>query len=330
MPSQLDYVWIVWINALLHELGVPVPMLPTVLLAGASGAGAGGAAPLALIAAVVAGTVIGNAVWFQAGRLHGVGVLRLLCRLSLSPDTCVARTEGTFMRWGASSLVVGRFIPGVSLIAPPLAGALGMPWWKFLALTTAGASLWGLAAVGAGMLLADQIDALVDALSRYGIWAVAVVVVALAGYMLWRWGRRWRALRAARLPRIQVAELRAAIEQGEAPLIVDVRGAATRQAMAHRIPGTHEVTLDDALAGRPDLPRDRLLVVHCSCPNEISAALAARRLIEVGFRRARPLAGGLEAWVAAGYAVEPAADGARAPASAREAGHDPGTPTGRA
>lgn len=309
MPSHHDYLWIVWINTLLHELGVPVPMLPTAMLAGASAA-AQGDSPLSLIAAVVAGTLLGNAVWFQAGRLRGASVLKLLCRMSLSPDTCVARTEDTFTRWGWSSLVIGRFIPGVSLIAPPLAGALGMSWWRFLVLTAAGAAVWGVVAVGAGMVLAHQIGDVVALLSRYGWHAAAIAGAMLLGYVVWRWYVRAATKRATDVPRITVDELKAAIERGEAPLIVDVRGAATRQALAHRIAEASESSLDEILAGTLNLPRDRLIVVFCSCPNEASAAAAARRLIDAGYARARPLLGGLERWVASGYPTEPAAGSA--------------------
>ena len=116
---------------------------------------------LLLIAAIVAGMLIGNSVWFAAGRRYGAGVLKSLCRFSLTADTCVSRTEKVFGRWGSSSLVIGRFVPGVSLVAPPLAGALGMTWGKFLALTTAGATLYGLVALEHGDAIAgsDQLGA---------------------------------------------------------------------------------------------------------------------------------------------------------------------------
>ncbi len=148
MFTQRYALWLVALNTLLHEIGVPVPLTPTVLVAGAGATG--GVDPFAVIAVVVAATVAGNSVWFVAGRRYGSGVLKLLCRLSLSPDACVVRTEDTFRRWGWSSLVVGRFIPGVSLVAPPLAGALGMSWGRFIALSAAGAAIWALVVVGVG------------------------------------------------------------------------------------------------------------------------------------------------------------------------------------
>ena len=153
--SDQSVYWILWLNTLLHELGVPVPMTPTALVAGARSVTTQVNA-LVLIGTIVLGMVIGNSVWFAAGRRYGSAVLKLLCRVSISPDTCVARTEGTFGRWGWSALVIGRFLPGVTLVAPPLAGALGMKWSTFLALTVAGSALFGAVVVGVGMLLHEQ------------------------------------------------------------------------------------------------------------------------------------------------------------------------------
>ena len=122
-------------------------------------------------------------MWFATGRYYGAGVLKFLCRFSLTADTCVSRTERVFGRWGWSSLIVGRFVPGVSLVVPPLAGALGMTWGKFLALTTAGAALYGLGILGAGILLRNQIDWALRELRVLGWQAFAAVAVTLAIYI---------------------------------------------------------------------------------------------------------------------------------------------------
>ena len=219
--------WVLWLNTLLHELGVPVPMTPTALVAGAR-AVTGTVSPLLLIVMIVAGMVIGNAAWFAAGRRYGSAVLKLLCRVSISPDTCVARTEGTFGRWGWSALVIGRFLPGVTLVAPPLAGALGMKWSTFLALTVAGSALFGLVVVGAGMLLYEQIDFVLQQLVIFGWEAVGILAVLLALYIGWRWWRRRIAL-AIGVPRIDVQELRALIDAGEPIELIDVRGRNANQ-----------------------------------------------------------------------------------------------------
>jgi membrane protein DedA with SNARE-associated domain/rhodanese-related sulfurtransferase len=286
--------WILAGNTLLHELGLPLPVMPTAFVLAARGiSGAGDL--LLLIAAIVAGMLIGNSVWFAAGRRYGAGVLKFLCRFSLTADTCVSRTERVFGRWGWSSLVVGRFVPGVSLVAPPLAGALGMTWVKFLALATAGAALYGLVVLGTGILLRNQIDWVLRELQSLGWQTFAAVIVTLAMYIAWRWWHR-RVARAPDVSRISVHELQALIAAGERPLVVDVRGRTTQQIDLRRIPDAIAISLDAIEASRDDLPRDRKIVVYCGCPNEASAAAAARLLLDRGYPWVRPLFGGLEAW----------------------------------
>jgi len=289
--------WILAGNTLLHELGVPLPVLPTALVLGARGLHRSSDL-LVLVGAIAGGTLIGNSVWFAAGRRYGAGVLKLLCRFSLTADTCVSRAERAFGRWGWSSLVVGRFLPGVSLIAPPLAGALGMAWGRFLALTAAGATLYGLVVLGIGILLRSQIDTVLHALRRSGWPALAVLICAFAIYIAWRWWRR-RVARAPDIARISVEELRALIAAGEQPLVVDVRGSTRRRVDARQIPEATAISLDAIEANRDGLPRDRKIVVYCGCPNEASAAKAARILLGRGYPWVRPLAGGLDAWAAA-------------------------------
>ena len=297
--------WVLWLNTLLHELGVPVPMTPTALVAGAR-AVTGTVSPLLLIVMIIAGMVIGNAAWFAAGRRYGSAVLKLLCRVSISPDTCVARTEGTFGRWGWSALVIGRFLPGVTLVAPPLAGALGMKWSTFLALTVAGSALFGLVVVGAGMLLYEQIDFVLQQLVIFGWEAVGILTVLLALYIGWRWWRRRIAL-AIGVPRIDVQELRALIDAGEPIELIDVRGRNANQLDQRQIPGAVVMHLDEIEAGRYVAARDRQIIVYCSCPNEASAAKAVQLLHKHGYLRARPLRGGLDAWMASERPVRSAA-----------------------
>ncbi len=293
-----DAYWILGLNTLLHELGVPVPMTPTALVAGARAA-SGAVDPILLIVMIVTGMLIANSVWFAAGRRYGGAVLKMLCRVSLSPDTCVARTEGSFGRWGWSALVIGRFLPGVTLVAPPLAGALGMSWTKFLALTAAGAALYGLVVVGAGMLLHEQIEMVIVQLMSLGWNALAVLIGMVALYIAWRWWQRRRHAHELAVPRIDVAELRALMAAGEPLELIDVRGRTTQQVDQRRIPGATIMHLDEIEAGRFKAPPDRQIIVYCACPNEASAARAVRLLHARGYLRARPLLGGLDAWMAA-------------------------------
>jgi membrane protein DedA with SNARE-associated domain len=182
-------VAIVFVNTLLHELGVPLPLTPTVLMAGA--ASSQFAAIASLVASVVAGSLIGNAVWFAAGRRFGG---RVLARRSL--DSYVGRTGYSFERWGATLVVAGRFIPGVSLVAPPIAGALGMSWSRFMLLSALGAMLWASVIIVLGAMLQDVLAALVDALAAFPIGAWIALLALPALYIAWRAMKRRRTRRA--------------------------------------------------------------------------------------------------------------------------------------
>lgn len=183
--DDLPALGILAITTLLHELGVPLPMSPAALLVGARVA-AGAIDPLLPIAAIVATTLIGNAVWFAAGRRYGLAVLRPAARLSFSAAARSGYRIDWFERWGSWLLVVGRFVPGVSLVAPPLAGALGMRWSRFLMLTTAGSALYGVVIVGTGMLLRDQVEAAFVLFERLGAYTLAAVAGTLAIFFFMR------------------------------------------------------------------------------------------------------------------------------------------------
>jgi membrane protein DedA with SNARE-associated domain/rhodanese-related sulfurtransferase len=246
---------------------------------------------------ITAGTLIGNSVWFAAGRLLGSRVLKALCRISLSPDTCVSRTELAFTKWGGWSIVFGHFIPGVSLVAPPLAGALGVRWPAFLGLTTVGGILYGGVLIGVGMLLSDGILGLANTLLTHTVESAGLVLVACAAYVAWRWWRRHLAARTLQVPRISVTDLRKALHETPSPIVVDVRGEATRLADPHLIPGALATTISQIVQFLAPHPKSARIVVYCACPNDASAAQAVRVLRDAGYTQARALSGGLDAWL---------------------------------
>ncbi len=299
-PIGLGFVFL---NVLLQQLGLPVPVVPTLVVAGAVAASGRMSGP-ALYALAVAACVIADSTWYSAGRRYGGRVMSLLCRVSLSPDSCVSQTQGVFERWGARALLIAKFVPGLALIAPPLAGATRMQFGRFIIFSTVGASLWVGAALLAGALLRTQIERLLPQAVQVGGTAAAVLVLLLAAYIAYRWWERRRFLAALDMARISVAELREQMDAGAAPLIVDVRSTTAQTLEQHRIPGALHVPVQDAARHLEELPRDREIILYCTCPNEASAAKVARLLMDAGFRRVRPLKGGLEAWIEAGYSVE--------------------------
>ncbi|MBV8909973.1 MAG: DedA family protein/thiosulfate sulfurtransferase GlpE [Gammaproteobacteria bacterium] len=294
---------LVFFNVLLEQLGLPVPAIPTLVVAGALAAD-GQLSLVGVGALALGGCLIGDSTWYIAGRVYGVRVMRLLCRISLTPDICVSRTQSSFERWGARALIVAKFVPGLGLIAPPLAGATRMSYLRFAANSVLGSALWVTAALLAGALLREQILLLLPWLASVGGTALGLLLLLLGVYVVFKWWERRRFYAALEMARISVADLHAQITGGKTPVIVDVRSATTQGIDLRRIPGALHVPLQEVARHMGELPLDSEIVLYCNCPNEASAAQAARVLLDHGFRRVRPLGGGLDAWIAAGFAVE--------------------------
>ncbi|TAK43337.1 MAG: hypothetical protein EPO29_04900 [Betaproteobacteria bacterium] len=291
---------------LLEQLGAPIPALPVVLLAGARANDDPIFGVYALAVAVLACS-IADLAWFWAGRRYGYRVLKLLCRISLSPDSCVRETETNYERRGAVTLVIAKFVPGLATVAPPVAGALGLSVSSFLIHNGAGAALWSGTGLILGLVFHSQIDWLLDRLVALGGVALVLVVGALALYVAYRLWDRWRFLRSLRTARVSVEDLYAMMSRGEQPVVLDVRSRTHRELDGRKIPGARPVDLDDLESTLAGVPGDRDVVVYCACPNEASAVKVAMLLRDRGIRSVRPLAGGIDAWVAAGLSIESAA-----------------------
>jgi rhodanese-related sulfurtransferase len=246
--------------------------------------------------------------------------MKLLCRISLTPDTCVNDTQSSFERWGAKVLIVAKFIPGLSLVAPPLAGATRMGAVRFVIYSTLSGILWVGTALLGGVLLRPQIEQLLPHIAALGGAAIAGLLLLVLCYIAYKWWQRWRFYRVLNMARISVDELYRYMKAGTAPVVLDVRSATAQGLELRRIPGALHVPVAQVGAHLGNLPRDRDIILYCTCPNEASAAQAARLLMNHGFRRVRPLRGGLEAWIAAGYAVEEVATPAPAASGAQAAG----------
>src|SRR5471032_1031722 len=90
---------LVFANVLLEQVGLPVPAIPTLVVAGALCAD-GTLSLGGVFAAAFAASMIGDAAWYAGGRAYGKRVMKILCRISISPDSCVSQTEAHFERWG--------------------------------------------------------------------------------------------------------------------------------------------------------------------------------------------------------------------------------------
>jgi membrane protein DedA with SNARE-associated domain/rhodanese-related sulfurtransferase len=294
---------LVFFNVLVEQAGVPVPAVPTMIVAGALAAN--DKLPVAgVVLVAVLACLLSDLAWYGAGRRFGSGVMRTICRISLSPDSCVKQSELRFQRWRGRVLLIAKFVPGLSTVAPPLVGAMGLRTPTFVLLDGLGSLLWAGLAVGVGYVFAAQIDVVLAALASAGTVAFELLLVLLALYIAAKWWQRRRLLVALRMARITVDELNQSIAEGQTPVVVDVRSQAARLLDTRIIPGALLADLDSVDRALLGIAPDRELVIYCSCPNEVSAAKAAKLLMAIGYRNVRPLLGGLDAWDAAGYTIE--------------------------
>ncbi|HYD63541.1 MAG TPA: DedA family protein/thiosulfate sulfurtransferase GlpE [Noviherbaspirillum sp.] len=294
----------VFLNVLVEQGGAPVPAYPTLVITGAL-ADRGDYSIGLLLAVAVSAALIADLAWYFAGKYYGRKVMSTLCRISLSPDSCVRQTESVFVRWGPVSLVFAKFIPGFASVASALAGTAGTRRGTFIVFDALGSALWAGSAIYLGSLFSTAIDDLLNVLEQLGKGGLLLVTIALAAFIAAKWWQRRRFVASLRMARISVDELHRLLQQGERPTIVDVRSPLLQQ--GGRIPGAISLTGDVSGTFVSGLPSDGEVILYCACPNDASAARAAKQLMQLGYRRVRPLHGGIDAWVEAGYSLETAA-----------------------
>ena len=294
---------LVFLNVLVEQAGVPLPAVPTLVVAGALSSI--GKLPLgSVILVALLACLISDIAWYLAGRRFGASVMRTLCRISLSPDSCVKQSELRFQRWRGRILLIAKFVPGLSTIAPPLMGAMRLRPLVFVFFDGLGSLIWIGAIVGLGYAFSQQIDRVLFVLAGAGTVTVECLVALLIAYVLVKWWQRKRLLLSLRLARMTVDELHRLMEDGKAPVVVDVRSQASRLVDNRIIPGSLMASLSGIDQELHQVPIDQEVVIYCSCPNEVSAAKAAKGLLVQGYRKVRPLLGGLDAWADAGYDIE--------------------------
>ena len=182
---------VVFLTVLVEQIGLPIPAYPILIIAGAMIVqGKLGWAACLLVALLAC--MLSDQFWYQAGRWQGQRVLRLLCKISLSPDICVIQTENRFQRWGAKSLLISKFIPGFNTIAPPVAGASGMHRGRFMLFGSLGSLLWIGVALGLGAVFHRSIDKVLHMLGVMGGTALVVLAVLLGMFILFKFIERQR------------------------------------------------------------------------------------------------------------------------------------------
>ena len=310
MPIALEFfvhyacgILFVWV--LVEQMGVPVPSIPLLITAGTLMATHRvGAVPAVL--SVLGACLIADTMWYLAGRRYGGKVLRLLCRLSLEASTCVKKTEGYFGKHGGRTLLLAKFVPGLSTVAAPIAGQTGMPLAKFLVLDAAGSLIWLGTYLAAGYFFGDVAKKSAVVFRFLGHFAVLLFVVAVLGFFFYRLYKQRAFLKSVSSMRLDNSELMGMIEaaaagDAEAPFIVDLRHPLDYLPDPRVLPGALRVGPAELKQRVDMIPRDRDVILYCTCPSEETSAQVALELHKLGVYRVRPLRGGFDGWKKAGY-----------------------------
>ena len=254
---------LVFVIVLLEQLGAPIPAIPVLVVAGALSMDRDFSAWQVLLVALAA-SLIADTVWFLLGRAQGHRILKVLCRISLSPDSCVRQTESVFERWGMPSLLVAKFIPGFSTVAPPMAGATKAGLDEFLLYDSGGALLWAGSGIVAGVVFHRAIDRALAFLASIGSAAFVILGVALAIFVAFKWWQRRSFYKLLRMARISVEDLHTLMDEGLNPIVLDVRTGKGRALDPRRIRGAAVLDVENLDAELRDMPRDREIILYCT------------------------------------------------------------------
>ena len=201
MPESLQplAVWliqhtylIVFVGALIDSTGIPFPGRLILVAAGALAA-RGEASAMVLVLLGAAGVAITDHLWYFTGSLGLDRVVRAFCRWTLNSELSARRTADWFERYGALTIVLGRFFAGVRLLAWPLARPHGVGYPTFVLFDAIGALVWSAVWVGHGWFLGEAaLDAAGDA-GWIGVAMVGAGLLVFVGVRMWRRVRRRRA-----------------------------------------------------------------------------------------------------------------------------------------
>jgi membrane protein DedA with SNARE-associated domain/rhodanese-related sulfurtransferase len=294
----LLFVWV-----LVEQLGIPLPATPVLLAAGALSAEHSLSFPLALLAGVL-GCVTADTSWFLIGRRFGHHVLRILCKLSLEPTICVRKTQDSFGSRREGTLMIAKFVPGLATLAPPVAGQLGMKFDRFLLFDGIGATLWVSTVLFAGRLFGDALKRDPSLLNWVGRFSGALLVLAVCAFLIGRLMRRRTFMRKLVQSRLEPDELKRQLDAGESVFIVDLRHQLELMTDPFTLPGALHLSPDALTTRVHEIPRDRDVILYCTCPSEATAAKTAMTLHKLGIERVRPLRGGYDEWKRLGYPLD--------------------------
>jgi membrane protein DedA with SNARE-associated domain/rhodanese-related sulfurtransferase len=296
----LIFLWV-----LVEQIGIPIPSIPVLLTAGTLSA-THRVNIFYVTLAMLTACLISDSLWYHLGRRYGNSVLKLLCRLSFEASTCVSKTEGYFNRRGSVTLLFAKFVPGLSTVAAPIAGQTGMSYPRFLAWDLGGSLIWGETFILAGYFFGDLAKKSAPFFAWLGHFAIFIFAAMVLGFVAHRVWKQRKFLQQVREMRLEPAELKEMLDSAEKngstpPFIVDLRHPLDYLPDPRVLPGALRVGPNEIKQHSEIIPRDRDVILYCTCPSEETSAKLALQLHKMGIYRVRPLRGGFDGWKQAGY-----------------------------
>jgi membrane protein DedA with SNARE-associated domain/rhodanese-related sulfurtransferase len=296
---------IIFLWVLVEQIGIPIPSVPVLLTAGTLSA-THRVSFIGITIAMLLSCIIADTLWFSLGRRYGNSVLKLLCRLSFEASTCVSKTEGYFTRRGAVTLLFAKFVPGLSTVAAPIAGQTGMSYGRFLAWDMVGSLIWGETFILAGRFFGDLAKKSAPFFAWLGHFAIFIFAAMVLGFLAHRIWKQRKFLQQVRELRLEPSELKEMLDEAEKggttpPFIVDLRHPLDYLPDPRVLPGALRIGPNELKQHSEIIPRDRDVILYCTCPSEETSAKLALQLHKMGVYRVRPLRGGFDGWKEAGY-----------------------------
>lgn len=247
----------------LEAIGLPIPAAIALVTAGAAAAWRTLVLGYVILWAILP-ILIGDSILYFLGRQSGWRLLGFLCRVSMNPETCILRSAESFYKRGRLTLLFAKFVPGVNTMAPPLAGSMKMRYWQFLRFDAGGAALYVLAYAMSGYAFSRVLRDIGRVFETVGHAVSWILVLAVIGYLIYRFWLYWTHRVYRVVPRVQVQELEQRLDSGEQLMILDVRSHGYYDAGTQRIRGSVRFEPNNFEAALKAIPKDKLIFLYCT------------------------------------------------------------------
>jgi rhodanese-related sulfurtransferase len=179
-----------------------------------------------------------------------------------------------------------------------------MAFAPFVLFDGIGSALWVGALLALGRFCGDLLQRNPGLLDWVGRFSAALLVLGVLGFFVGRVVRRRMILKKLVAARLEPEELKRQLDAGEPVYIVDLRHPLELLPDPFTLPGAILFSPDSLAERHHEIPRDRDIVLFCSCPSEATAAKTAMTLHKLGIERVRPLRGGYDEWKRLGFPVD--------------------------